>query len=236
MALRQGVLRRALVAPCLVRIIFKAMPSVCGFRVGDMVLRACGLIIFRKIKSGIPAAEANPIEFLLLQTSYGIRHWTPPKGHVDPGEDDLTTALRETEEEAGLAANHFNIVDGFRKELNYFVNKKPKTVIYWLAELTDADTEVKLSHEHQDYRWLHLQEACELAGYPDLQDTLREAHTFLQTLSGYDLSSHYPQAPTLYDLNSHYPQAPTLYDINSHYPQAPTLYDINSHYPQAPTL
>ena len=25
-------------------------------------------------------------EWLLLQTSYGEHHWTPPKGHLDPGE------------------------------------------------------------------------------------------------------------------------------------------------------
>ncbi|KAM8961175.1 bis(5'-nucleosyl)-tetraphosphatase [asymmetrical] [Pelodytes ibericus] len=147
-----------------------------------MALRACGLIIFRRLKAGIPAA--NDIEFLLLQTSYGTHHWTPPKGHVDPGEDDLTTALRETEEEAGLSGCQFRIVEGFRKELNYNVSQKPKTVIYWLAELKDFNTEVKLSDEHQDYRWLRLNEACEYSVYQDMQETLKEAHKFLLTRSG----------------------------------------------------
>ncbi|KAM4808955.1 bis(5'-nucleosyl)-tetraphosphatase [asymmetrical] [Rhinophrynus dorsalis] len=144
-----------------------------------MALRACGLIIFRWCSPGLSAANANGIEFLLLQTSYGIHHWTPPKGHVDPGEDDLTTALRETEEEAGLHPNQFHIVEGFRKELNYNVRNKPKTVIYWLAELKDSKTQVQLSDEHQDFRWLELDEACKYAGYKDMQDTLKEAHQFL---------------------------------------------------------
>ncbi|XP_018424551.1 PREDICTED: bis(5'-nucleosyl)-tetraphosphatase [asymmetrical] isoform X2 [Nanorana parkeri] len=139
-----------------------------------MALRACGLIIFRRVP------PANDIEFLLLQTSYGIHHWTPPKGHVDPGEDDMTTALRETEEEAGLRPGQFNIVDGFQKELNYNVNNKAKCVIYWLAELRDPGAPVKLSNEHQDFRWLPLREACAHAGYQDLQDTLKYAHQFLQ--------------------------------------------------------
>lgn len=30
--------------------------------------------------------------------------WAFPKGHIDPGEDHLTTALREVEEEAGVRA------------------------------------------------------------------------------------------------------------------------------------
>lgn len=34
---------------------------------------AAGFIIFRQLKQ-------NPIEYLLLQTSYGEHHWTPPKG------------------------------------------------------------------------------------------------------------------------------------------------------------
>jgi len=41
-----------------------------------MKLAASGFIIFRR---------APTIEFLLMQTSYGEHHWTPPKGHVDPG-------------------------------------------------------------------------------------------------------------------------------------------------------
>jgi len=33
---------------------------------------AAGLIIYRRL--------AGAIEYLLLQTSYGDHHWTPPKG------------------------------------------------------------------------------------------------------------------------------------------------------------
>lgn len=38
----------------------------------NMVKVATGFVIFRLI--------ASEIEYLLLQTSYGIHHWTPPKG------------------------------------------------------------------------------------------------------------------------------------------------------------
>jgi len=34
---------------------------------------AAGFIIYRRTGQG-------PIEYLLLQTSYGAHHWTPPKG------------------------------------------------------------------------------------------------------------------------------------------------------------
>ncbi|XP_077202677.1 bis(5'-nucleosyl)-tetraphosphatase [asymmetrical] [Paroedura picta] len=149
-----------------------------------MSLRACGLIIFRRLReaSTPPSSAAtagNNIEYLLLQTSYGTHHWTPPKGHVDPGEDDLQTALRETQEEAGLDPGQFTILEGFRKELNYTVRDRPKTVVYWLAEMKDNNAEVRLSSEHQAFRWLALKEACELSGYQDMQAAMREAHQFL---------------------------------------------------------
>ncbi|NXA44849.1 AP4A tetraphosphatase, partial [Nothocercus julius] len=145
-----------------------------------MAVRACGLIIYRRLQPAAPSKVADNIEYLLLQTSYGTHHWTPPKGgHVDPGEDDLQTALRETREEAGLQATQLTLVDGYKKELHYPVNGKPKTVVYWLAEMKDCNTEIKLSEEHQAFQWLKLEDACKFAEYEDMQAMLKDAHQFL---------------------------------------------------------
>lgn len=59
--------------------------------------RAAGIVIFRRL--------AGQIQYLLLQASYGDHHWTPPKGFLDPGEDDFSAAVRETTEEAGYEKN-----------------------------------------------------------------------------------------------------------------------------------
>ncbi|KAI5091461.1 bis(5'-nucleosyl)-tetraphosphatase [asymmetrical] [Silurus meridionalis] len=142
-----------------------------------MTLRACGFIIFRRL---VQHPFPGNIEYLLLQTSYGEHHWTPPKGHVDPGEDDLTTAWRETQEEAGFSEEHLRVVDGFLQSLHYQVRGKEKEVVYWLAELREPGTKVKLSDEHRDYRWARLDEACRLAKYTDLQDTLKNVQRFLE--------------------------------------------------------
>lgn len=48
-----------------------------------MALRACGLIIFRRCL--IPTVDKPAVEFLLLQASDGIHHWTPPKGARQKG-------------------------------------------------------------------------------------------------------------------------------------------------------
>ncbi|EZA58429.1 hypothetical protein DMN91_007811 [Ooceraea biroi] len=133
--------------------------------------RACGLVIFRRFQ--------DTVQYLLMQTSYGEHHWTPPKGHVDPGESDMETALRETREEAGFRSSDLEIYEDAKHELNYAVNGVPKIVIYWLAELLNPDKSVKLSDEHQDFRWLPLREACDLAKYADMQNTLREFDRYI---------------------------------------------------------
>ncbi|KZC10904.1 PREDICTED: bis(5'-nucleosyl)-tetraphosphatase [asymmetrical] isoform X2 [Dufourea novaeangliae] len=119
------------------------------------------------------------VEYLLMQTSYGEHHWTPPKGHVDPGESDMETAIRETKEEAGLLTTDLKIFEDAKQELNYLVNEKPKIVIYWLAELLNSDKPIQLSHEHQAFKWLPLEEACSVVTYEDMQKTLRNFNDFI---------------------------------------------------------
>ena len=53
-------------------------------------------------------------------------------------------------------------------------------MVYWLAELRDPQTAVTMSEEHQDYRWLPLSEACSLAGFPDMIETLEQCEEFIQ--------------------------------------------------------
>lgn len=58
---------------------------------------------------------------------------------------------------------------------------KPKTVTYWLAQLINKDASVQLSSEHQAFKWLGLNEACELSGYKDMAELLQECHGFIVT-------------------------------------------------------
>ena len=138
--------------------------------------RAAGFVVFRRL-------ENAPVEFLLLKASYGTKHWTPPKGHVDPGESDFETALRETVEESGLEAKHLEQVKDFKVELKYDVPGRgknagkivPKTVIYFLAKLIDPEkVEVKLSEEHTDFIWAELDKACEISEYEEAKMLLRK--------------------------------------------------------------
>ncbi|WKY04103.1 hypothetical protein Q1695_005235 [Nippostrongylus brasiliensis] len=137
------------------------------------VVRAAGLVVFRRVSSRV--------EFLLLQASYPPHHWTPPKGHVDPGEDEWIAALRETKEEAGIAKEHLNIFEDCHETLRYEVKGKPKTVKYWLAQLKNPD-EVKLSDEHQNWKWAELDDAIKIAEYAEMGALLRKFKAYIDDL------------------------------------------------------
>ncbi|CAJ0570458.1 unnamed protein product, partial [Mesorhabditis spiculigera] len=133
---------------------------------GKAAVRAAGLVVYRR-----PEAT-GATEFLLLQASYPPYHWTPPKGHVDPGEDEWTAAIRETEEEAHIKKDHLDIHEDIHHTLYYPVKGRMKSVKYWLAKLKDP-FDVALSHEHQNWKWAKLEDAVKTSEYKEMGELFR---------------------------------------------------------------
>jgi 8-oxo-dGTP pyrophosphatase MutT (NUDIX family) len=134
--------------------------------------RSAGVIAFRND----PDAPGGR-RFLLLD--YG-RYWDLPKGHLDKGEDDLTAALRELEEETGI--HDARIIDGFAREMTYFFRDRTrglirKEVIFFLAETTRQ--RVRISDEHVGSAFLPLEEAIERLTYRNAKEVMRAAGEFL---------------------------------------------------------
>ena len=55
--------------------------------------KSCGALVYRK--------KQDKVELLLIKHRNG-GHWSFPKGHVESGENEYQTALREIKEETGL--------------------------------------------------------------------------------------------------------------------------------------
>uniref|UniRef100_A0A915LI48 Bis(5'-nucleosyl)-tetraphosphatase [asymmetrical] n=1 Tax=Meloidogyne javanica TaxID=6303 RepID=A0A915LI48_MELJA len=136
-------------------------------------IRGAGLLIYRK--------NANFVEYLLLQSSGIPHHWTPPKGHVDPGENEWQAAIREVKEESGIDANEkLTLIKDFKHEMFYYVNSELKRVTYWLAKANDINLQVKLSHEHLDFRWVKLSDALDLTGREEMKEMLTKADDYIE--------------------------------------------------------
>ena len=108
--------------------------------------RSCGFLIFRRQPDHA---------FLLMKHA---DRWDIPKGHVDPGETDMETALRELVEETGIAESDIKVDPDFLFQHQYEVNLKRygdkpvmKTLLVYLAELIH-DVEIVVT-EHEGYEW-----------------------------------------------------------------------------------
>jgi bis(5'-nucleosidyl)-tetraphosphatase len=133
--------------------------------------KSCGAVILRR--NGVN-------KYLLLHYEGG--HWDFVKGHVEKNESEKQTALRETEEEAGITDLTF--VEGFRETISYFYRRAGRTVrkdvvFYLLETKTEA---VRLSREHVGFEWLAYDRAMERLTYKNAKDTLQKAQEFLERL------------------------------------------------------
>jgi 8-oxo-dGTP pyrophosphatase MutT (NUDIX family) len=88
--------------------------------------------------------------------------------------------LRETKEETGLTSPALSIDEHLFHKISYLWRGRPKTIALWLAELKDL-TEVRLSKEHLDYRWLSVEEAASIAAYDEMAVALRDSEQILRS-------------------------------------------------------
>ncbi len=101
------------------------------------------------------------------------------KGHIEEGESEIETILREAEEETGI--NELEIIPGFKEKIEYFYRSGRelvyKEVVFYMAEAKTS--QVTLSYEHVDYAWLPFQEAYARVTYANAKRVLKAARDFL---------------------------------------------------------
>jgi len=146
--------------------------------------KSAGAIIFKK--------EGNQIYYLLLHYTSG--HWEFPKGHIEEGESETDTVKREVREETGL--KDIRIIDGFKEYIKYFFKnnydltneekkKAPwvfKLVVFYLAQTQEK--EIKISFEHQGYKWLPCEEAITQLTFKNAKEILKKANDFILSRKG----------------------------------------------------
>ena len=125
---------------------------------------SCGCIVLN---------EQNEILLEREISRNGDRFWTFPKGHMEPGETDEQTALRETKEEVGLDVE---IIDKEPIMNNYFLHdgKILKQVTHFLARPIGEPKLELQAEEVEQARFMSLDEARNLADFEYTKITIDE--------------------------------------------------------------
>ena len=106
--------------------------------------KSCGAVVFRKY-------HGNTELLLIKHTSGG--HWSFPKGHVEPGETEQQTAIREVMEETSI---HIDLCPGFREVVSYSPRREvKKDVIYFLGRARNFDF-VPQATEIAQIKWVEI--------------------------------------------------------------------------------
>ena len=134
------------------------------------MLVSAGILIIRDVSEGP--------EILLLKSAEFCR-WGPPKGHLEKKENVYQAAIREVKEETGIRKDQIKILKGFQRLITYISgSKRQKSVLYFMAKLTDKTCQVRLSQEHSAYGWMKCNEAITLVDSPVLTELIQRAFSF----------------------------------------------------------
>ena len=137
-----------------------------------MTEKSCGTVLFTK--------KDGEVYYLLIKSTNMSGRSTVgfPKGHVEEGESETETALRETWEETSIRAE---IVGDFRREVNYtFGRGRKKTVIYFLARFSGQTPKHNPGFEVRKHYLLPLDQACEALTFENTKTILREAEEYIR--------------------------------------------------------
>lgn len=109
--------------------------------------KSCGALVVRR--------EADKYFILMIRHKAG-GYRSFPKGHMEDGESEYATALREVMEET---SSRIAIVSDFRSTVSYSPSPGVmKEVVYFLAFTTSADIKAR-EGEIAEVEWVPLEEA-----------------------------------------------------------------------------
>ena len=131
--------------------------------------KSCGAIVYTK--------DGGCIKYLIICSKEGIYGF--PKGHMEEGETEVETALREISEETGLAVR---FIDGFRAEDSHaFVRDgetRLKRIVYFLGEYSNQIPSAQES-ELSELCLLDYEAAMSVFQYESSKRLLTEANDYL---------------------------------------------------------
>jgi len=135
-----------------------------------MYEKSCGAVVYCK--------KDKDIKYLLVCEHGGF--WVFPKGHMEAGESEHETALREVKEETGLDVT---FVDGFRMQDEHNLAREGrsntiKQTIYFLAKCENQEFTPQES-EISKIELMDFEAAMNILQFDSFKHILTQAHSFL---------------------------------------------------------
>lgn len=130
--------------------------------------KSCGAVVYRK-------RHGNTEILLIKHVRSGC--WSFPKGHMEPGETELQTAVREIKEETNIDVS---VDDPSFREVIVFNPRRDitKEVVYFLARAVSFDCE-KQESEIAEARWVEIGQALNVLAYDNDRVLVSKAKNFL---------------------------------------------------------
>ena len=132
---------------------------------------SAGGVVFRRSPAGV--------RFLLIRDSY--RNWGFPKGHLEADESPDAAAIREVQEETGLARLSLKapveVIDWNFSFRGRFVHK---ICHFYLIEAKGSRARPLRKEGITACRWLSYSDAVTLLSYENARSVLTRAHTLLE--------------------------------------------------------
>ncbi len=130
--------------------------------------KSCGAIVYRR-------SHGN-IEILLIR-HINSGHWSFPKGHVEPGETEVETAIREIREETSIDV----IIDPtFRETVSYSPKRDTqKVVVYFIGKAKNFDY-VPQEEEISEVRWVDIGHASHMLTYENDKNIVIKAKSIIK--------------------------------------------------------
>ncbi len=130
--------------------------------------KSCGVIVFRRTK--------QEIKYLIVQNNFN-RLWGFPKGHIEKGENEQQTALRELYEETGVKAE---LLPGFRQTVYFKLSgQRKKLVVFFVGKYLSGRIKF-LDMENSAYDWVSLKQAKKKFKFDNLKKLLTRADNFIR--------------------------------------------------------
>ena len=132
--------------------------------------KSCGAIVIHK--------SGDRYKILLVRNHNG-RNYSFPKGHVEMGETEEETAVREVREETGLDVR---IIPSFREVADYCpFGKIRKRVVFFMAQTMSDKVHIQ-EEEIDSYIWVNLDEAHHRCTYDNDLRVIRKARENIDKL------------------------------------------------------